>query len=65
MKFLARSNPDSPVSGASITASLIVMVSPSIVVKSRVSPSMTLVTVPLKFDDVAVTEPETNEVAQT
>jgi hypothetical protein len=65
MKFFASLNPGSFLSGASINASLIVIVSPSLVNTSRVSPSMTLDTVPLKFDVVVVTVSEFKEDAQT
>jgi hypothetical protein len=65
MKFFARSNPDSSVWGTSINANLIVIVWPSVVVKSMISPPMTLGTVPPKFDEVVVTELEFKEIAQT
>ena len=65
MKFFASLNPDSSLSGASIKASLIVIVSPPGVFTSRVSPSITFVTVPLKFIEEVVTESEFEVVAQT
>jgi hypothetical protein len=65
MKFFASSNPGSFLSGASIKASLIVIVSPSLVTTLRVSPSITLVTVPPKFIVEVVTVSEFEEVAQT
>jgi hypothetical protein len=64
MKFFASLNPGSFLSGASINASLIVIVSPSLVITSRVSPSVTFVTIPSKFIEEVVTDSEFAEVAQ-
>ncbi len=63
-KLFASLNPGSFLSGASINASLIVIVSPSPVITSRVSPSVTFVTIPSKFIEEVVTESEFVEVAQ-